>query len=299
MRFFPSVLLPLTLSILPLQALAQIPTTLPVDAEYEGALLRSGPPYRVAFADSGKVFSGTLKADYVRNGITYSADTVIWFFDNGTVSRGTLKSSLKANDILFEAAFVEFYPTGKVKSGTVKEATIVDNLVIPLRSLLTLDENSRVIKVAPVAPNTVNGYRVLHRTLRGMDFFVSWNPETFQYDLVSAVFAVPQLVARIPTEWTSGSLPVPAEGVAVVVPSGSSVSRFEDGKTWFWTVATPGNFLLNGMNFGQGPVLRVRDMQLLSIQVKQAVTIGTIAYPPGSSVVFDAAGRPAPKGIGN
>jgi hypothetical protein len=83
------------------------------------------------------------------------------------------------------------------------------------------------------------------------------------------------------------------------VPAGSSVSRFEDGKTFFWVIPTPGNFLLNGINFGPGPVLRVRDMQLLSIQVKQAVIINNVTYQPGSSVVFDAAGRPAPKGIGN
>lgn len=284
---------------IPSQALSQTSSQLSMDAEYEGALLRAGPPFSVSFADSGKVFNGTLKADYIRNGITYSADTLVWFFENGTVARGTLKGTLKVGDIIFEPAFIEYYPSGKIKTGTVKEGTTIDNLVVPLRSVLTLGENGRVMKVAPVAQNTVNSYRVIHRTLRGMDFYVSWNSDTLQYELVNAVFAVPELVARIPTQWTSGSLPVPSDGVPVVVPAGSSFSRFEDGKTFFWVVSTPGNFLLNGMNFGPGPVLRVRDMQLLSIQVKQAVTINNVTYPPGSSVVFDAAGRPAPKGIGD
>jgi hypothetical protein len=62
-------------------------------------------------------------------------------------------------------------------------------------------------------------------------------------------------------------------------------------------VPTPGNFVLNGVNYGPGPLLKVRDMQLLSIQVRQPVVIGGVTYPTNTSVAFDGAGRPSPIGM--
>jgi hypothetical protein len=271
-------------------------TPLPAEAEYEGAFLRTAPNV-VVFHESGKLRNGVLKVDYIRDGITYQADTYVWFFEDGTVSNGVLRAPTRIGDLTFEAGHIEYYPSRQVKKAVVKESTTVDNLFIPLRSDVMFREDGRIFSVQPQSQNNQT-YRVLHRTIRGNNYNVTWNPQARQYEFQNYTTGVSQLVARIATQWTQASIPVPATVVPVIVPPGSTMTRNNANPAEsFWVVPTPGNFVLNGVNYGPGPLLKVRDMQLLSIQVRQPVVIGGVTYPANTSVAFDGAGRPSPIGM--
>jgi hypothetical protein len=265
-------------------------------AEYEGAFLRNAP-YPVNFYETGRVMNGVLKVDYIRDDVTYLAESFVWFFDNGKVWKGVLKGPLKLNDLTFEAGNIEYFPSGAVRMAVIKEGTTIDGVFIPLKADVTFRDDGRMANIAFQAQNN-QVYRVLHRTIRGNNFNVAWNKDTGRYEFQNYTTGVNQLVARIAPQWTQASIPQPFTAVPVIVPPGSTMSRNNANPAeTFWSVPTPGNYVLNGVNYGPNALLKLRDMQLLSIQVRQAVTVGGVTYPSGTSVAFDVAGRPLPIGM--
>jgi hypothetical protein len=268
---------------------------LPVEAEYQGALLRT-PPQTVTFYPSGRVMNGVLRSDYSRDGVTYTVDTMIWFFEDGSVWRGTLKTPAKLGELTFEPGVVEFQPSGRVRSGIIAESKLIDGVFNALRSTITFRDDGRMVTVAPLVENNLS-YRVLDRTILGRRFDLSWNVATGRYEFRNYTAGAAQLVARLATSWSSSSLPEPFTIVPVLVPSGSTMTRNNaNAAEDYWAVPTPGDYVLNGVNYGPGVVLRVRDMQLVSVMVRRPTTVGGVTYPANTSILFDAAGRPAPVG---
>jgi hypothetical protein len=248
----------------------------------------------VAFHTSGRLFTGYLKADYVFNGATFEAGTLIRFNEDGRVQSGTLKADTAFGARTFLKGPIEFYPNGAVQRGLVGAGFTDDNLTIPLNAQITLAGNGRVTGISP----TVNPprYRLLGRTVRG-DAGLAFDGNPGLYRLISSSAGEQMLIARFVAK--RSQLGTPFAIVPVVVPVGTNFrlstvdpAQIAGGQTN--DIWVPERFAFNGWEFGTNPRLFVRDMRLVGIQVTQNLTIGGHAFRAGRMVLFDDNGRIIP-----
>lgn len=259
---------------------------LPSDAEYMGALLDSSIP--VGFYSSGRLHYGTLKADYQRDGMVFQSGTGINFFEDGGVLTATLKGDASSNGFTFAAGGIRFFPDGRVNSGTLKSAAMAQNLALQARFGIMLDQAGRVTQVDG---GGLPKYPLLGRTLRGSAGVV-FDPGSNLYQLASGTVAEPQLIARLIIRDSNGQrIPVP-----VLMPAFSTFrlrANDQSGNWYDWWVP-PAGFQLAGHNFGHTPMVLIRDMRVLGVQIKQPLTIAGRQYNAGDTVWLNDAGDPLP-----
>jgi hypothetical protein len=259
--------------------------TLPMDAEFNGALLTGGQA--VTFDPmSGWVNSGLLKADYIHGAYVFAAGTAIEFYDNGEVLSGTTKNEVTSGNFVFPAGKLTFHSSGRISSGVVKAGGGDADILLPVQGVVSLDADGRV---TVFNPSSSAPYRLLDHTLM-MTVGLTYDRSAQRYLLKSGKVVNPQIVARFNKPNASGlGTPTP-----IIVPAGSSFQFHnregsppeEFSAQWFVT-----GFTLNGINFGPTPSVWIRDMKLVYVQVSTAVVIDGVQYRAGERVQFDLGGR--------
>lgn len=257
---------------------------LPVDAEYEGALLDS--TQNIALYNSGHLRAAHLKADYVKNGITFEAGSIITFEANGTVLSGTIKDEVAIGKMIFIRGLTTFYADGSIRTGRVKAGSIDANLIIPVDSEVTLDSFGKVANVSSGVK-----HRLLGMTVRGITALL-FNRIENTYSLSIGNVGEAQLIAFLPTQRTEVTI---ITAIPVVVPSGAqfdyrSASSGRDGDIWIY----PGNFQINNYNFGVTPQLHIKDFKLVGITIQQPLVIGNHQFQAGQKVRLDDVGKVLP-----
>lgn len=270
--------------------------TMPVPAEYQGALLARGS--LVSFYRSGHVEYGTLGKEFRHGPFTFAPQTRIDFFEDGSVSAGVLLTQVTVGKFTFSPGAVTFHANGQIESASVLKEAVDENLVIPVPARVFFDSNGRI---ESFSGSTQYSVRVLGRSVRGNAgtvFF--YDAEANRYLLESGTTAEPQLVARVVTEY-SPSRPVSVVPITVPQDTGFRLpvkdANFYGGQATYerWALKNS-SFSLGDMNFGTGPTLLIRDMRLEAVQVVQAVTINGTEYRAGDVIKLDERGRIVPYG---
>lgn len=273
------------------ESLTEIGTTLPSDAEHYGALFDRTKP--VLFYNSGRLGKGTLKNDYTVNGLVFAAGTDVNFYEHGSVSRGTLKNDAQYKSISIRKGMITLYQDGSILSCVVNVPFTDRNLTISTAgSFVQFDREGRVVSVDN--DNTMS-YPLLGRTVFRQAELVL-NLAKTEYILFSGTLALPTLVAVIPTKRNTFGHPI--QGETVVVPAQSNFKIFttnpiySEGQQNADTYSVPGSLTISGNNFGSNyPMLLVRDMRVVGVQIRQDLMIQGRQYKANDVVVFDAFGR--------
>jgi hypothetical protein len=260
--------------------------TLPMDAEYQGALFNRLNP--ITMFASGRLMNGVLKTDYHRDGLTFSSASNINFYEDGRVRSGTIKTDIAIGPFTFAAGALSFHPNGRVNVGVLRTAATDANLSIPANSTVTFTAEGKVGSVSNISVP----YVLMGRSIRGnasLDF------DPGGYRLRTAVFFQPQIVARLITspDVFGSSISVP-----VVVPALSQMdirTGTTSGEAYDrWIPVGPSTFVLNGMDFGVEPVLFIRDMRLVRVQIRQNRVIAGRSFNASDYVWLTEAGTLVP-----
>lgn len=266
-------------------------TPLVGDAEYAGALLSGGKP--VSFYSSGRVSGGTLKKEFRYGPYVLAANSAITFYQDGSVSTGTLSQAATDGRYSFAPGRVAFHPNGTVAQANVPAGLTVANLQIPVAANVSFDDSGNVSSFTTDIPQNIT---VLRRSVStGNGVWLYFDETNKRYLVSKGTVADPQLVARVVTKYNAVGLPeavtpiiVPyASGFQLLVPDGLYANGQRSSERWIMQ----GSFVLNGKNFGNGPTLIVRDMQLLAVQLAQAVLIDGVQYKPYDVINLDSRGQ--------
>lgn len=264
---------------------------LTTDAEYAGALLATGKP--VSFYKSGRVSAGTLKKDFRSGPYVFQANSVIAFYEDGSVSSGVLAQPATDGRYSFVAGKITFHPNGTVSFAKTPAGLTDENLVVPVAANVGFDADGRISAFGTDVPQNVT---VLNRSVAtGNGISFSYDKVGKRYFLLKGVVGDPQLIARVVTKFNPVGLPeavLPivapyATGFSLFVPDATQAGGGRVHERW----VLPNSFNLNGKNFGNGPTLLVRDMQLVGVQLAQAIVIDGIQYKAADVINLNIRGQ--------
>jgi hypothetical protein len=264
------------------------PVKLTADAEHYGAYLDKN--VNLSFYPTGELLSGFLKADYVDlKGASYPMGSSISFFRDGTVSLGTLKNPYRSGNFEYAPGPVEFWQGGLVRKGRANNPAH-QNIAYAGQADITVNKDGTLSTIQAVSGPPL---RLLNRTLQ-LQAVLQFDEASKAYRLVKGITSGNDvLVALFPTSRPSSNQ-LAGTAIPVIVPKSTTFELPEfNGKNYeAWRVNNQGlPFSFNGWNFGTNPVLIVRDMQLIGVQVSQAVKLGEYQYQPLDIVYFDATGK--------
>jgi hypothetical protein len=279
-------------SVPPPAALDDTSVTLSADAEHYGAVFDKARP--VQFYRMGYLAKGTLKSDYAVGGLTYQAGTEISFYQGGQVLSGTLKDDAAIGDFSYAKGAIRFHPNGSVASALVKTSFTHRNLVVTLAgSRVELNEQGRVASIAP--PQGTPVYRLLGQSLK-QPVELAFDERAGVYKLFRGYLAAPTLVAHIAPK--RDNLGGPTVSEAFLVPADTTFQLllnnpvYSAGQQSHDSYNYPGRLVIGGVDFGSNyPSVNVRDMRIVSVQIRQDLTIQGRQYKANDVVLFDQYGR--------
>lgn len=292
LRFASSALVVLALTSVPTWGQE---TTLAADSEANGAVLAAGP---ITFQRDGSIGRATLKTDFVRDGLTYQAGSVIEFFSDGRVSRGQLAAAAPFGpDQQWQLlpGPIQFYPNGGLQSANMKAGSRDANVELPVDMSVNLTIDRRFGAMSPLSSAGLQ-YRFWGRTLRnGQAVTFVYDRIAERYVMTRGMAGAPQLAGTLVTGRDAFRLPTTV--VPIVVPTLSTfnfhsrnidyAANASDYDEWYYE----GVFTINGYNFGLRPRLYFVDSRLARIQLSQSITIDGVAYVSGAVISLNDVGK--------